>query len=157
MAPSPVAPPGDLDGILPGADFTDAFALETGESNLPALAAARRALEHVPGWIKGLLKVRDRIVSPLGLETVDKIERAASERCGFFPIISQSPNRVVLGLDDRHLDFRIVVDTRAAGPGTRVTVTTLVKRHNALGRAYLATIMPFHKLIVPTLLARVAT
>jgi hypothetical protein len=64
----------------------------------------------------------------------------------------------VLGLDDSHLNFRIVVDVQATGGTThRITATTLVHRNNWLGRIYLATVMPFHKVIVPTLLARLAT
>jgi hypothetical protein len=51
------------------------------------------------------------------------------------------------------LDFRIVVDVTPPGS---VTATTLVKTHNWLGRTYLAIIMPFHRLIVPTLLRQVA-
>ncbi|MDX2203940.1 MAG: DUF2867 domain-containing protein [Hyphomicrobiaceae bacterium] len=157
LQPSPVAPPADLGDILPGADFADAFALDAKEADLDALGAARRALEPMPPWIAGLLRMRDRIVRPLGLETVADLARTPGARCGIFPILSATPQRVVLGLDDRHLDFRIVIDTSACAPGgTHVTVTTLVKRHNLLGRAYLASIMPFHKLIVPSLLARVA-
>jgi hypothetical protein len=156
MAPTSVAPPPDLDGILPGDDFADAFALDAKEANLDALVAARRAMEHMPAWVGGLLSIRDRIVKPFGLETTNDLARRPVERCGIFPILSATPQRVVLGLDDRHLDFRIVVDAVPAQSGTRVVVTTLVKRHNLLGRVYLASIMPFHKLIVPTLLARVA-
>ncbi|MGL4560515.1 MAG: DUF2867 domain-containing protein, partial [Afipia sp.] len=32
---------------------------------------------------------------------------------------------------------------------------TLVMTHNLLGRAYLATIMPFHRIIVPAMLRQV--
>jgi hypothetical protein len=38
----------------------------------------------------------------------------------------------------------------------RVTATTLVRRNNIFGRAYLATVMPFHKRIVATLLMRLS-
>jgi hypothetical protein len=60
------------------------------------------------------------------------------------------------GLDDRHLDFRIVVETESLPDSrTAVRMMTLVKRHNLPGRLYLAVIMPFHKLIVKTALSRV--
>jgi hypothetical protein len=35
-------------------------------------------------------------------------------------------------------------------------LTTLVLTHNWLGRTYLAIILPFHRLIAPTLLRQVA-
>ena len=61
---------------------------------------------------------------------------------------------MVLGFDDTHLNFRIVVDVRPLNETTRrVTVATLVHRNNLLGRVYLATV---HKLVVPTMLARVS-
>ena len=63
----------------------------------------------------------------------------------------------MLGFDDKHLNFRIIVDVKALdGKRRRVTATTLVHRNNLFGRVYLATVMPFHKLIVPTMLARVS-
>jgi len=72
-------------------------------------------------------------------------------------VVSSSSVRVVLGFDDTHLNFRIIVDVKAVDETTRrVTATTLVHRNNLFGRVYLAMVMPFHKLIVPTMLARVS-
>ena len=73
-----------------------------------------------------------------------------------FPVISNEPDEIVLGFDDRHLDFRIVVQTETIdSERTAVRMMTLVNRHNLLGRVYLAVIMPFHKLIVGTTLSRI--
>jgi hypothetical protein len=61
---------------------------------------------------------------------------------------------VVLGFDDRHLDFRIVIDVRQDRPsGQTLSVMTLVHRNNLFGRLYLATVMPFHRLIVRRMLS----
>jgi Protein of unknown function (DUF2867) len=62
---------------------------------------------------------------------------------------------VVLGMADKHLDFRAVVDVRQDGAGWQVTATTVVRTHNWLGRAYLAVIMPFHRLVVRAMLDQV--
>ena len=75
---------------------------------------------------------------------------------GLFPVISETPDRLVAGFNDRHLDFRVVVDIANSDTVRNVTATTLVKTHNWLGRTDLAIIVPFHRLIVPTLLRRVA-
>jgi hypothetical protein len=75
---------------------------------------------------------------------------------GIFPILSQAPDRLVAGFDDRHLDFRVVVDVAPSGPGQQVTATTLVLTHNMLGRIYLAIIKPFHRLVVAAMLRQVA-
>ena len=49
-----------------------------------------------------------------------------------------------------------MVDVAASGHGKRVTATTLVLTHNLLGRAYLAIILPFHRLIARTMMRQVA-
>jgi hypothetical protein len=49
-----------------------------------------------------------------------------------------------------------VVDVTACGQGRRVTATTLVLTHNLPGRVYLATILPFHRLVVRAMLQQVA-
>ena len=73
---------------------------------------------------------------------------------GLFPIVSETSDRLVAGFNDKHLDFRVVVDV-ATGAIRHVTATTLVKTHNWLGRTYLAVITPFHRLIVPPLLRQI--
>jgi hypothetical protein len=50
----------------------------------------------------------------------------------------------------------VVVDVAICRNGQRVTATTLVLTHNLLGRAYLAIILPFHRLIVRSLLRQIA-
>jgi invasion protein IalB len=63
----------------------------------------------------------------------------------------------VAGFNDAHLDFRLVVDVATAKAGQQITATTLVRTHNRLGRAYLTAILPFHRLIVRSMLRRVRT
>ena len=76
---------------------------------------------------------------------------------GIFPVISETPERVVAGFNDSHLDFRVVVDVASSGARQNVTWTTLVKTHNWFGRTYLAIILPFHRLILRAMMRQVAT
>jgi len=62
---------------------------------------------------------------------------------------------LVAGFDDKHLDFRIVVDVTGGAGGRQVSATTLVKTNNSLGRVYLTIIMPFHRMIVPAMLRKI--
>jgi hypothetical protein len=71
-------------------------------------------------------------------------------------VLSERPDRLVAGLDDKHLDFRVVIDVASTADEQRVTATTLVLTHNLLGRAYLTIILPFHRLIVRNMLRQVA-
>jgi Protein of unknown function (DUF2867) len=156
VRPIAVTPPADCANVLPSADFGDAFAIDVRDATLDAPEATRRAFAGQPGWIAGLLAIRNILVTPLGLKSGADGNLPASGRVGIFPVVSSSLERVVLGFDDTHLNFRIIVDVKALDEATRrVTATTLVHRNNLFGRVYLATVMPFHKLIVPTMLARV--
>jgi Protein of unknown function (DUF2867) len=156
VRPFAIAPPLDTAPALPRADFCDAFAIDVEGPALDAPEAARRAFDRMPGWALALLTMRNAIVRPFGLKTGAEASSPA-HRNALFPILSSSPERMVLGFDDAHLDFRIVVDIVALNDNQqRVIATTLVRRNNRFGRAYLATILPFHKAIVPAMLAQIS-
>lgn len=142
--------------LLPGAQFADAYCLEVNEPALTARAAAERMMGQSPLWVTGLMRLRNMIVAPLGLQTPDAATLPpSSQRIGIFPVVSQSDERLVLGFDDHHLDFRVVVDVGGTNAQRLVTASTLVRTHNRLGRIYLTTIMPFHRLVVRGLLKQV--
>ncbi len=141
---------------LPGADWADCFEVITGNPGLTAETAARQAFETMPRWAGQLMALRNLLVKPFGLKGDPEAASVGASRIGMFPVISRTPSECVLGFDDRHLDFRIVVQIEALKDHqTGVRLMTLVKRHNLLGRAYLAVIMPFHKLIVKSTLSRI--
>ncbi|MGY5809768.1 DUF2867 domain-containing protein [Rhizobium sp. LEGMi198b] len=138
---------------LPGADWADCYELQVQESDFTAVAAARTMFGKFPFWVRSLLKLRDTVVSVFGLKSTGHHSLNTSETIGFFPIVSKSENQVVLGFDDKHLDFRVVIDVRDDGQGRRlIDITTLVKRKILLGQIYIAVITPFHRLIVETVL-----
>jgi Protein of unknown function (DUF2867) len=157
MAPIPSTAP-----LLAGAGFADAYRLIVEGPPLDAEAAAQRVFARTPRWIATLLALRNRLVALIGLKGTDDsaFDTSASKkgrRIGFFPVVSQTPDRLVMGFDDWHLDFRVVVDVLTlAAERQQVVVTTLVRTHNIIGRVYLALIMPFHRIIVRTMLAQAA-
>lgn len=141
-----------------GADPLDAFAI-----NLPAGAIevlARSAFERPAGWIRALTRVRDAVMATVGVKSSRAIGAAAAARglvIGYFPLLSKSAGELVMGEDDRHLDFRAAILLRATAEGGRELVAvTVVHCHNQLGRAYLAAITPFHRAIVQANLERAA-
>jgi hypothetical protein len=151
-----VEPNVDTGALLAGAQFGDAFRITVDGTALDARRAAEKMLARGPRWIESLLALRNRMVAPFGLKTPVPGETKPIDSIGIFPVISETPDRLVAGLNDKHLDFRIVVGVATSGHGQRVTATTLVLTHNLLGRVYLATIMPFHRLIVRAMLRQVA-
>ena len=151
-----IAPEVDSGALLPGAQFSDAYRIAIDDAALDARRAAERMIGRQPRWARALLALRNIMVAPLGLKTSGAGKGARADMIGIFPIVSETPERLVAGFNDIHLDFRLVVDVAAVGTRRTVTATTLVLTHNRLGRTYLAVIMPFHRLIVRSLLRQVA-
>ena len=151
-----VKPDVDAGALLAGAQFVDAYRVTVDGAALDARHAAEKMLSHGPAWVDALITLRNRLVAPLGLKTPAPTAAASATAIGIFPILSETPARLVAGLDDKHLDFRVVIDVAGTADEQRVTATTLVLTHNLLGRAYLTIILPFHRLIVRNLLRQVA-
>jgi hypothetical protein len=150
-----IRPAVDADALLAGAQFADAFCIEISDRDLDARRAAERMLARQPRWAEALVSLRNFLVAPLGLKTSGAGLATPRDMIGIFPVVSQTPGRLIAGFNDRHLDFRVVVDVTPPGGARQVTATTLVKTHNWFGRTYLAIIKPFHRLIVPALLRQV--
>jgi hypothetical protein len=141
--------------LLPGADFSDAYgACVIGSGN--ALKHAKAILSVQPGWVAVLMTVRNTIVAPFGLISSTKTLPHGRSHVGFFPVLSAEDRCAVLGLDDRHLDFRLLVNIEGPQDAQRVVLTTLVRTHNWLGRTYMFFVKPFHRAIVITMLNRAA-
>jgi hypothetical protein len=141
-----------------GADLLDCYAapLPPGhDGDIRAIALA--ILDRPSWWFRAMLTIRDGFARGAGLQTTGDLRRSvhADARVAFFPIRSRSADEIILGEDDRHLDFRLslLVDRNATGAGT-VHATTVVRCRNRLGHAYLAAIAPFHHLVVRSSLAR---
>ena len=138
--------------VLPDANWADAFEVQTSKSFASMRALASQTIGSMPGWARVLLKLRNILVVPFGLKA-DGLKEA-EDRIDIFPVLEETHDQIVLGLDDRHLNFRIVVECFAQEHGNRVRATTLVTRHNLFGRLYIAAVTPFHRTIVQSVLRR---
>jgi Protein of unknown function (DUF2867) len=150
---SSVTPP-DFEAILPASNFVDAFEV-TVAHGAGSYAFTKHIMASMPAWVGKLLSLRNALMAPFGLHTDEA--PSMGEKFGMFPVISTNDSRTVLGFDDKHLDFRIILDAAPVAGSTKLTLSTAVRTHNIFGRAYLAVVMPFHKLIVRTMLGRAAT
>src|SRR5476651_2089461 len=113
------------------ADLLDAFAIQ-----LPAEASddlevlARAAFERPAGWIRALTGIRDVVMATVGVKSSRAIGLAAAARgpvIGYFPLLSKSATELVVGEDDRHLDFRVTIQLHAdAVNGRELVVGTVV-------------------------------
>lgn len=157
----PVPSSSALAPLYTGADLLDAYAVPLPAGAIDDLETLVRAgFERQAWWIRALTRVRDAAMAPLGVKSSGEVGAAAAARgpvIGFFPVLSTGAREVVLGEDDRHLDFRIAIMLREGKASDRELVAvTVVHCHNRLGRTYLATIAPFHRVIVPACLEQAA-
>ena len=118
-----VAPEIDPATLLAGAQFMDAYRLEVDGKALDAREAAMRMMARAPRWVDALVALRNIIVAPFGLKTSGEDRRAPRDIIGIFPVVSETPERLVAGFNDKHLDFRVVVDVARAGKRQSVTAT----------------------------------
>lgn len=162
--PVPIPAGSGIATIYPSPDLADAYAIELphGASRDPEVLA-RYIFSHQPAWVDALMGMRDRIVACFGLKTGKQLAALATgarkqSRVGIFKIYSKNDTEIVLGEDDRHLDFRVSVlcAGSAAQAGAQLTVATVVHCHNLLGRSYLLLISPFHRMVVKAGLKRAA-
>jgi len=120
------------------AGFADAFAID-----LPSNAT---------GW---LIALRDTLVAGFGLKTSSELrDDVATDRIDFFRVYDRRRHEIILGEDDHHLDFRLSVLVEESALCRRLVATTVVTFNHLGGRAYIAGIAPFHRLIVKSSLRR---
>ena len=150
--------------VYESTNLADAFAIQLpfGTSSDPDVLW-RFLISQQPSWIEWLTNVRDAIVACFGLKTAKHLASLSSEanayRIGIFKVYGKSETEIVLGEDDKHLDFRLsVLRAPDLSPtlGGQLTVSTVVHCHNLLGRAYILVIAPFHRLVVKASLRRAA-
>ena len=145
-------------------NLADAFAVQLplGTSGDPEVLW-RFVMSQQPPWIGWLTNVRDAIVACFGLKTAKQLATLSDEvdddRIAFFKVYGKSECEIILGEDDKHLDFRLSVlrtPGSASSLGGQLTVSTVVHCNNLLGRAYLSVIAPFHRQVVTASLRRAA-
>lgn len=143
-------------------DLADAYSIDLppGATRDPEVLA-RFIFSHQPRWVAALMEVRDSAVSVFGLKLGRNLRSSADQRqrIGIFKLYETGLLEVLVGEDDKHLDFRASVLYRAAEtPQSKASVvlSTVVHCHNLLGRTYLRFIAPFHCLVVQSFLRRAA-
>ncbi len=144
--------------------LADAYAIELpADASADPEALARFIFSRRSAWMSGLMAVRDAIVAGFGLKTAKGFRETGlannENRIGIFKIYEIHPAEIVLGEDDKHLDFRLSLlcsDTPPPSNGRRLSVSTVVHCHNRLGRAYIFVIAPFHRAIVRASIRRAA-
>ncbi|MFJ1378464.1 DUF2867 domain-containing protein [Capnocytophaga canimorsus] len=117
--------------------------------------------ESSPKWINLLMTLRNNIVSVFGLKTsrkeknIEDFKCEVGERMGVFEVFSKTDKEVVLGENDKHLDFRVSLFLEPNGQAKNIFIATVVTYNHWFGRFYFSIIKHFHRLIVPSMLKRI--
>lgn len=154
------APAGSwIEAKVPGSYFHDAWSIDAAEPALDALSQFVRVARRTPRWIDAAMRARNRIVALFGIRNLGALSELREpaeggayqpgDRVGIFTLLSLSENEVLLGDSDKHLDVVVSVHRRMSEDrqAAEVTVTTVVKVYNWLGRAYMLPVRPAHRVI----------
>ena len=144
-------------------DYMDSFgcAFSDKENKIYFPEISEAFLKSKSKWVSALMKLRNKIVKPLGLKTSEKVDDKEiqnlkcekGKRYGIFKVIDKSENEVILGENDKHLNFRISILLDNPTKDTKIlTISSIVRFNNWYGRLYFMTIKPFHNIIVPNFL-----
>lgn len=141
------------------ADFND----ETNEIDIQKIG--KLFFSASPKWIDKLFGLRNKIVKLFGLKVagntserekqLENFKCEPNEQIGLFKVFHKSNSEIILGQDDKHLDFRVSLFLQQKELNTtkkQLTISTSVKFNNRFGKLYFIPVRPFHKFIVPTML-----
>ncbi|MDR4950884.1 DUF2867 domain-containing protein [Chryseobacterium sp. ES2] len=147
-------------------DYMDSFQGELANDgrNIDISEIGKTFFTSGPKWGKKMFAFRNKIMGLFGLKTGYEAEKQQTEkdfqceigeRIGLFKVFDKTNNEIVLGEDDKHLDFRVslfVDKNKKEINKNSLTISTTVKFHNWLGVLYFLPVRPFHRLIVPAML-----
>ncbi len=152
---------------VPGSYFHDAWSITAEDPSLDAFSQFLRVARVTPAWIEAAMGMRNRLVGLVGLKNLGRVTPAdpsrpaasyrPGDRVGIFTLQSVTDTEVLLGDSDKHLDVVLSLHQQPlpSPAGLLVTVTTVVKVHNRLGRLYMAPMRPAHRVIAQAMVRAV--
>ncbi|HEY4965807.1 MAG TPA: DUF2867 domain-containing protein [Puia sp.] len=148
-------------------DYVDSYQSELNDfdNKFNSVDIGKAFFSSRPKWVGKLFTLRNKIVSIFGLKTsgdistrekqLENFKCEPGEQLGLFKVFAKTENEVILGEDDKHLNFRVSLFSERKTNETikkDLIVSTTVEFNNWFGRLYFLPVRPFHKLIVPTIL-----
>ncbi len=148
-------------------DYVDSFqgVLIDIENKVTSADFGKAFFSSGPNWVGKLFALRNKIASIFGLKTsgsitdreklLENFNCEQGEHLGLFKVFAITENEVILGEDDKHLNFRVSLFLNNQTSDTNkkyLIVSTTVEFNNWFGRLYFLPVRLFHKLIVPAIL-----
>lgn len=147
-------------------DYIDSFQAKFSdpENRIVPKDVGKAFFKSAPKWVEKLFNFRNKIALLFGLKTSGKptdrehqlnnFKCEPGEQLGLFKVFHKNEDEVILGENDKHLNFRISLfleKSDARGMRTLI-ISTTVEFQNWFGRLYFLPVRPFHKIIVPVML-----
>lgn len=135
--------------------YKDSFEVAISRQDVANWEMIAALFHSAPPWFDVLARLRDRMVSVFGLKTsIGDPKRLPppyreGQEIGFFRVLEQVDREVILGNDDKHLNFRTSLMLTQTEGVPRLCVSTVVSTKNLLGSAYFGIVKHVHRLIVP--------
>lgn len=136
-------------------DFNDTFSTTNHKDDLKTVA--HLIFGTFPKWVSTLMKLRNTLVKPFGLKVEMpkdyNVDYKVGSYSGFFKIFDILDNELVLGADDKHLNFRVSI-YNSKEPSFNIKVSTLVEYKNTFAKVYMAIVAPFHRVVIKSMIKR---
>ena len=147
-------------------DYQDAFAIDVPLAS-DALPEKMPILffKVFPSWFRGLMYLREFIARRIGLKTahgmdveqhLNNFTGEVGEAIALFKVMGKNETELLMGENDKHLDFRLSFFAIPKGQSTHMILATTVQFNGWLGKLYFLPVGPIHRLIVPIVLKRMA-
>ncbi|MEF2145030.1 MAG: DUF2867 domain-containing protein [Desulfovibrionaceae bacterium] len=154
----------DFPELAPYLKDMDHIDIKSAESEKDLRTVLVGLIGHCPSWLKGFYKLRGLLARMLGLKHDSDISTATvrpedismtpGETARFFTVVSAKEDSWWVGeASDRHLSawMLLIREQQEQGPA-RYHVVTSVRHHHWTGPLYFKLILPFHHLIVRSML-----
>lgn len=150
-------------------DYADSFrASFTGKQNeLNIAKVGRTFFLSAPVWVRSLFIFRNKIAALAKLKIpktegnsrkkIERFQGKKGERIGLFRVFDNADNEIILGEDDKHLNFRVSLYLERSKKDiteTNLTISTIVLFNNWAGAFYFFIVGPFHRCVVRTILKK---
>jgi uncharacterized protein DUF2867 len=138
-------------------DYEDTFLVHC-PPDVSSLDVLLAFFSSTPKIVMYLLALRNTVVSACGLKStarhggLDRSMLQSGSRVGLFEVGPILPHSAVIGAEDAHLHFRVLLSNEEAS----LPCKTQVEFHNTLGRVYFFFVKPLHRRIVPLVLRSTA-
>jgi hypothetical protein len=138
----------EINNFFAKSNYCDCYIVDYYKSNI-SIDDVCDMVFRMPNWFNIVLKIRDVLVKPFGLKTSDTNTNECNNSIPF-NCIYRTQKEIIMHENDKHLDFWLSV----LYIDNKVSITTIVKYNNMLGKVYFFIVKPFHRFFLKMMLSR---